>query len=77
MVYLRTGVLAGILLSKLRLIDGEFRNWLGENGNGFIGVTPGDSKGLMPGIYEQFPNVDWFEIFWNCSFTKVIDVTYL
>lgn len=63
MLYLWTGVLAGILLSKFRFIVGEFRNWLGENGNGFIGVTPGDSKGLMPGINEQFPNVDGFDIF--------------
>lgn len=63
LLYFWTGVLAGILLSKFRFIVGEFRNWLGENGNGFIGVTPGDSNGFMPGINEQFPNVDEFEFF--------------
>lgn len=33
-----TGVLAGKLESNDKLGVGEFKNWLGENGNGFIGV---------------------------------------
>lgn len=59
---LRTGVLAGIFESKDKFMEGEFRNWLGENGNGFIGVTPGDSNGFIPGMNEQLPN-ELFELF--------------
>lgn len=62
LLYFRTGVLAGILISKDKFMEGEFRNWLGENGNGFIGVTPGDSNGFIPGMNEQLPN-ELFELF--------------
>lgn len=71
MINFCTGVLAGSLISKFKLTVGELRNWLGENGNGFIGVTPGESNGLMPGIREQFPNdCEDGELtnFWNSSY---------
>jgi hypothetical protein len=44
---LRTGVLAGKFTSKFTFIVGEFKNWLGENGNGFIGVKFGELHVLL------------------------------
>jgi len=44
-----TGVLAGNVISNDKFIFGEFKNWLGENGNGFIGVTFGDNM-FIPAI---------------------------
>lgn len=56
----RTGVLAGRVISKVKI--GEFKNWLGEKGRGLIGVTDGDN-GFTPSSELLYPNVSFIEEF--------------